>query len=267
MTVCGDHRDPLVKPLLLHVHHLFNRFELHIDFAVRAAGPVFAVLSHRDPHPVNAACVNGGQINFAVRSFLKLSSKLCVIIPGLYGLIIKAVLIKDLSVPVHYGSADVCRNTDAGAVRLGVHIETGLNNIRLIICKSICQRIERAVIACVIRELADFYVAHVRSTAARLQGHHQLVVHIRIRIGAEGYVDRLVGILLIPLLNHLAVEFIVGIHEGPHFKMCAVFRSDRCHCLRFFRRIIRHHRNRHRCNKSRCHQYAEPSFIHVSSLL
>ena len=66
MAVCGNHRDTILEPLLLHRQHLLDRVEFDVDFSVRTAGPVFSILSHCNPHPVCSACINGGKINFSV---------------------------------------------------------------------------------------------------------------------------------------------------------------------------------------------------------
>ena len=215
MSVSRDHCDTIVQPLLLHGQHLLYRIKLYIYLCIlaKAAGPVLTVLSHSQPQPVCSACINRSQVHFTIGSFLQLLTKCGIIIPGLYRLVIQSILLKDVCVPVHYGSAYVCRNTDSCAICSGVYIQTSLYKRIFIRSKCICHIVQRAILTNVVRELTDLDIAHIRCAAASLQGHHQLVVHVRVRISTERDLDLLVRILLIPLIYHVCVELIVYVYE------------------------------------------------------
>ena len=107
----------------------------------------------------------------------------------------------------------MCRNTDSCTICSGVYIQAGLNQRILIRSKCLCHIVQRAVLSNVVRKLADLDIAHIRCAAASLQGHHQLVVHIRVRISTECNLHLLVRVLLVPLIYHVSVELVVYVYE------------------------------------------------------
>jgi len=78
-----------------------------------------------------------------------------------------------------------------------------------------------------VRELSNLYITDVRCTGSCLKCGKKLCVHIGVRICRTCDLDRLIRMLLVPNLSHLAVMLSVKLYECPHLKMCSV-RITKC---------------------------------------